>query len=263
MMSDQNDTLKSLLAVMRKLRSPEGCPWDREQSSDSIKLHLIEEAYEVVDAIERKNTSALKEELGDVLLQLIFHAQINEEQELFNFYDVISALQEKLIRRHPHVFSSGDLETSDEVLKQWDEVKRQEKEGNTVLSAVESVPRNMPAMLRATQIQKRVSRIGFDWDSIEQVLAKIDEEMQEVRKALDSADQDAIYEELGDVLFSVVNATRYLGFQAEEVLKDNIDKFCFRFKCVEEMASQQGKSLEEASPEELNHWWISIKNREK
>lgn len=262
-MSDQNDTLKSLLAVMRKLRSPEGCPWDREQSSDSIKLHLIEEAYEVVDAIERKNTSALKEELGDVLLQLIFHAQINEEQELFNFYDVISALQEKLIRRHPHVFSSGDLETSDEVLKQWDEVKRQEKEGNTVLSAVESVPRNMPAMLRATQIQKRVSRIGFDWDSIEQVLAKIDEEMQEVRKALDSADQDAIYEELGDVLFSVVNATRYLGFQAEEVLKDNIDKFCFRFKCVEEMASQQGKSLEEASPEELNHWWISIKNREK
>lgn len=261
-MSDQYDALESLLAVMRKLRSPDGCPWDREQSSQSIKMHLIEEAYEVIDAIDQKNVGALQEELGDVLLQLIFHAQINEEEGNFTFLDVISTLREKLIRRHPHVFSSVEVENADQVIAQWDEIKRLEKKQKSESSILSGIPRQLPALLRATQVQQRVARTGFDWESMEGVLLKIEEELQEVRKALKENDQEAMREEFGDLLFSIVNATRYVGFQAEEILSDNVEKFVRRFERLEEMVLAEGKTLDELTTTEMDVWWNQVKLEE-
>ena len=233
-----------------------------EYSIDQAIEQNPELTDEVIDAIDQKNVGALQEELGDVLLQLIFHAQINEEEGHFTFLDVISTLREKLIRRHPHVFSSAEVESADQVIEQWDEIKRLEKEQKSELSILSGIPRQLPALLRATQVQKRVARIGFDWESMEGVLMKIEEELQEVRKALKENDHEAVREEFGDLLFSVVNATRYMGFQAEEILSDNVEKFVRRFERLEEMVLAEGKRLDELTTTEMDVWWNQVKLEE-
>ena len=271
---------------MAKLRGPDGCPWDREQTTESLKPYLLEEAYEVLEAIDANDPSALKEELGDLLLQILFHSQIASEQGDFSFQDVNKALGDKLIRRHPHVFQPTDkasVTTSGEVLRQWEELKQQEK-GKTqnTPSILSSIPKTAPALQRALQVQKRASRVGFDWNSIEPVLLKFKEELDELYTAAARATQvsddpaegfmtpqkkinredSAIEDELGDVLFSLVNVSRFLKINPEDALRKATNKFMKRFEYVELQASAHGKTVKDFSPATLDQWWEAAKRQE-
>ncbi len=279
------NALSEVVDIMAKLRGPDGCPWDREQTTASLKPYLLEEVYEVLEAIDANDPSALKEELGDLLLQILFHSQIASEQGDFSFQDVNKALGEKLIRRHPHVFQPTDktsVTTSGEVLRQWEELKQQEK-GTTqdTPSILSSVPKTAPALQRALQVQKRASRVGFDWNSIEPVLLKFKEELDELYTATAMATQvsddpskgimapqkvsredSAIEDELGDVLFSLVNVSRFLKINPEDALRKATNKFMKRFEYVELQASARGKSVKDFSPATLDQWWEAAKRQE-
>jgi MazG family protein len=265
-MSESENQLERLLEIMRRLRGPGGCPWDQKQSSDSIKMYAIEEAYEVVEAIESGSVSALEEELGDLLLQVVFHAQMQSEAGGFDFEDVARGISEKLVRRHPHVFGNKVVSGSDEVLTNWDAIKRQEKaakgEAAEVASILEGVPRALPALQRAHEVQKRAARSGFDWAAAEDVLAKLEEEIVEVREAIESGDQDALKEELGDLLFSGVNVCRFLGFNAEDLLRANVKKFERRFRSLEERVRVEKAELSELSIDLLEAHWQAVKEIE-
>jgi MazG family protein len=265
-MSESENQLERLLEIMRRLRGPGGCPWDQKQSSDSIKMYAIEEAYEVVEAIESGSVSALEEELGDLLLQVVFHAQMQSEAGRFDFEDVARGISEKLVRRHPHVFGNKVVSGSDEVLTNWDAIKRQEKaakgEAAEVASILEGVPRALPALQRAHEVQKRAARSGFDWAAAEDVLAKLEEEIVEVREAIESGDQDALKEELGDLLFSGVNVCRFLGFNAEDLLRANVKKFERRFRSLEERVRVEKAELSELSIDLLEAHWQAVKEIE-
>jgi MazG family protein len=265
-MSESENQLERLLEIMRRLRGPGGCPWDQKQSSDSIKMYAIEEAYEVVEAIESGSVSALEEELGDLLLQVVFHAQMQSEAGGFDFEDVARGISEKLVRRHPHVFGNKAVSGSDEVLTNWDAIKRQEKaakgEAAEVASILEGVPRALPALQRAHEVQKRAARSGFDWAAAEDVLAKLEEEIVEVREAIESGDQDALKEELGDLLFSGVNVCRFLGFNAEDLLRANVKKFERRFRSLEERVRVEKAELSELSIDLLEAHWQAVKEIE-
>jgi MazG family protein len=265
-MSESENQLERLLEIMRRLRGPGGCPWDQKQSSDSIKMYAIEEAYEVVEAIESGSVSALEEELGDLLLQVVFHAQMQSEAGRFDFEDVARGISEKLVRRHPHVFGNKAVSGSDEVLTNWDAIKRQEKaakgEAAEVASILEGVPRALPALQRAHEVQKRAARSGFDWAAAEDVLAKLEEEIVEVREAIESGDQDALKEELGDLLFSGVNVCRFLGFNAEDLLRANVKKFERRFRSLEERVRVEKAELSELSIDLLEAHWQAVKEIE-
>jgi MazG family protein len=265
-MSESENQLERLLEIMRRLRGPGGCPWDQKQSSDSIKMYAIEEAYEVVEAIESGSVSALEEELGDLLLQVVFHAQMQSEAGRFDFEDVARGISEKLVRRHPHVFGNKAVSGSDEVLTNWDAITRQEKaakgEAAEVASILEGVPRALPALQRAHEVQKRAARSGFDWAAAEDVLAKLEEEIVEVREAIESGDQDALKEELGDLLFSGVNVCRFLGFNAEDLLRANVKKFERRFRSLEERVRVEKAELSELSIDLLEAHWQAVKEIE-
>lgn len=262
-MSESENQLERLLEIMRRLRGPGGCPWDRKQSSDSIKMYAIEEAYEVVEAIESGSISALEEELGDLLLQVVFHAQMQSEAGRFDFEDVARGISEKLVRRHPHVFGHMVVSGSDEVLTNWDAIKRQERaaKGETAegASILEGVPRALPALQRAHEVQKRAARAGFDWAAAEDVLAKLEEEIAEVREAMQSGDELALKEELGDLLFSGVNVCRFLGFNAEDLLRANVKKFERRFRLLEQRVRAEGSVLSDLSIEVLEAHWQAVK----
>jgi MazG family protein len=229
-------------------------------------MYAIEEAYEVVEAIESGSVSALEEELGDLLLQVVFHAQMQSEAGAFDFEDVARGISEKLVRRHPHVFGNKAVSGSDEVLTNWDEIKRQEKavkgEAVKVVSILEGVPRALPALQRAHEVQKRAARSGFDWAAAEDVLAKLEEEIVEVREAIESGDQDALKEELGDLLFSGVNVCRFLGFNAEDLLRANVKKFERRFRSLEERVRVEKAELSELSIDLLEAHWQAVKEIE-
>jgi MazG family protein len=228
-------------------------------------MYAIEEAYEVVEAIESGSVSALEEELGDLLLQVVFHAQMQSEAGRFDFEDVARGISEKLVRRHPHVFGNKAVSGSDEVLTNWDAIKRQEKaakgEAAEVASILEGVPRALPALQRAHEVQKRAARSGFDW-AAEDVLAKLEEEIVEVREAIESGDQDALKEELGDLLFSGVNVCRFLGFNAEDLLRANVKKFERRFRSLEERVRVEKAELSELSIDLLEAHWQAVKEIE-
>lgn len=263
---------EDLVAVQARLRAPGGCPWDREQTHLSLRTYLIEEAYEVLDAIEKANAPELAEELGDLLLQILFHADMAREAGAFDISDVITGIRDKMIRRHPHVFGNVKAKTSAQVLKNWVQLKAKEKQSsstqgaehqNAASSALDGVPRNLPALLEAYQMTRRAAQVGFDWDSIEGILEKLGEEIAELKAALKCSDLRAAEEEVGDILFSVVNIARFLGFDPEVTLKYSNFKFKQRFQDMEVQASLAGRTLAQLSKEELESLWEAAKANAK
>ncbi len=256
-------SIDRLIEIMRRLRAPDGCPWDREQTLDSLKSNLVEETYEVIDAIESGDRAELRGELGDLLLQVVFQAQICEEAGEFNFNDVVNGIADKLVRRHPHVFGDVQADTSGEVLRNWEKIKKTEKDTGKPRSLVEGIPRHLPALAKANLVQKRVARAGFEWDEIGGVIAKLEEELAEVKEAMAQKDAAAIREELGDLLFSTVNLSRYLGHESEDLLNENIGKFMRRFQCMEDRLHAEGREMEKCSLEELDAVWRAAKEDER
>ena len=255
--------IEELLEIMRRLRGPDGCPWDREQTIESLKSNLIEETYEVVDAMESGDRSELNEELGDLLLQVVFQAQICDEEGSFNFDDVAGVIADKLVRRHPHVFGDVQANTPDQVIRNWEKIKKTEKGGQTPRSLVDGIPRHLPALSKAHLVQKRVAKVGFEWDEISGVVAKLEEELAEVKEAMANKDAAAIREELGDLLFSTVNLSRYLGHESEELLNENIAKFMRRFQGLENRLHAEGRELDACSIDELEAVWQAVKHEER
>ena len=251
--------INDLLEIMRLLRSPEGCPWDRVQTHSSIRNDLLEEAYEVADAIDSDDDLALCEELGDLLLQVVFHSQVAVEEQAFDFDEVADGICKKLIYRHPHVFADVIAKTPDEVLNNWDALKKVEKSQATVTDTLKSVPSAFPALMRAQKVQKRAAKAGFDWDKVDGAWDKLLEESREVKQAVEKGDADAVSEELGDLLFSVVNVTRFLKVDGEEAISKATDKFISRFDMMERLAVAKGLNLKDLSLSEMDALWDEIK----
>ena len=248
-----------LVEIMKFLRAPNGCPWDRVQTHESIRSNFIEETYEVIEAIDNKDSELLKEELGDVLLQVVFHSEMSAEENDFDINDVINGICKKLVVRHPHVFGDVKAENSEEALKSWDNVKMTSKSQKKQSEAMVSVSKALPSLMRATKIQQKASKVGFDWDNANEALDKVVEETDELKDAINSGDCNLQSEELGDLLFSVVNVSRFLNIDSEKALYDACDKFTDRFKHLEELAEKRGIDIKTASIDELNSLWDEVK----
>jgi len=251
-----------LMEIMRRLRGPGGCPWDAEQSHDSLKRYLLEEAYEVIEAIDARDPEHLKEELGDLLLQPVFHAAIAEEQGDFTMDQVLDAINEKLIRRHPHVFGAEVIETSAAQVQNWEKIKKKEKEGERK-TALSGVPPGLPALMQAQKITEKAARVGFDWEHTDQVFAKVMEELHEFEEAMLSGDQVEMEAELGDLLFAIVNLGRFLALDPEEALRKTIRRFTKRFSHVEESLHARGQALQSSTLAEMDLLWEEAKRLEK
>lgn len=301
----ESDPFRRLVAIMERLLDPDGCPWDREQTHESLKPYVIEEAYEVCEAVDAGDAEALREELGDLALQVVFHAALARREKAFDIDDVMSEICAKLIRRHPHVFGDVDVEGAQGVLRNWEQIKREEKErkareraaaangeanaasappphglqaddaggaasapptaapAGPVPSALDGVPRALPALTRATRVQEKAARIGFDWDRTEEVWKKVEEELRELREAEASGDTKHISEELGDLLFALVNLSRFLGVHAEESLQLTNNKFIRRFRRVETFARARGLDLSRMTLPEMDALWDEAKAEER
>ncbi len=254
-----NYKMQDLIDIMRILRAPGGCPWDAEQTHESIKKNLIEETYEVIEAINKNDKDLMCEELGDLLMQVVFHAQMEDENNVFNFDDVTDGVCKKLIERHPHVFGEVSISGVDDVLTNWDAIKRKTKGQKTTTQSMNSVPRELPALMRAAKLQKKAADVGFDWSDVSGALDKLQEEISELRQAITNNDCENMTEELGDVLFSAVNVSRFIKTDAEEALTEASDKFLSRFTKVEELANERGISMKDSSLEELDKLWDEAK----
>lgn len=255
------DHFNDLIALMARLRGPNGCPWDRKQTAESLKPFLIEECYEVVDALDEGAPVKVREELGDLLFQIIFHARIAEELGQFTIHDVIATNIEKMTRRHPHVFGDVKLETDRDVLANWEEIKKKEKGYESRKSVLEGVPRRLPSLLRAHSLQERAARVGFDWSRLDEALPKLDEEIAEFKESLRSKDAAGIEEELGDIFFMLVNISRFLGVNPEDALRKTISKFISRFHYIEEHAANAGRSLNDMTLDEMESLWQESKGK--
>jgi len=249
-----------LKEIAEILRAENGCAWDRKQTPKSLRPYLIEETYELYDAIETENTPHIKEELGDYLYQAYAHAQIASENNEFTIDDVAEGIIEKLIRRHPHVFGDETIESPEEVSIKWEEIKKEEKSHRE--SVLDGVPNQLPALLKAYRIQQKASRVGFDWEDIKDPVLKLDEELQEFKAALDSGDSEDILDEAGDILFSIVNVFRFLKINPEEALRKSTDKFTTRFCFVEKNVADSGRDMNDMSLEELDSIWEESKKNE-
>ena len=258
----EKELFEELIGVIATLRSENGCPWDREQTHKSLKSTLIEETYETLEAIDAGDPQKLKEELGDLLLNIMLQAQIAAEHKDFDIYAVIETLTEKLIRRHPHVFGNVDVENSDEVVKNWEEIKRQEAGYEDRKSVLDGIPDALPTLLRAQKIQNRAARVGFDWDELADVVAKVDEEFQEVKASISAGKPEAISMELGDLFFAIVNLCRFMQIQAEETLRGANRKFVTRFKWMEAELERRGTNFESQDLESLDAIWEEAKKAE-
>lgn len=254
-----NYDINDLLVIMRRLRAPGGCPWDAEQTHESIKKNLIEETYEVIEAINKNDCGLLLEELGDLLMQVVFHAQIEAECGGFDFSDVCDGICKKLIERHPHVFGDISVGGVDDVLSNWDAIKRRSKGQNKGSETMLTVPRELPALMRASKIQQKAAKVGFDWPDVTGAADKLAEEQKELFVAIGSGDTESCGEELGDLLFSAVNVSRFLGCDAEEALTSATDKFIARFQRLEQLAKERGINLEESTLAEMDKLWDEIK----
>ncbi len=259
-MNTIGEKFERLVEIMAILRSENGCPWDREQTHKSLRQHLLEEAYEVIETLDEENWEELPVELGDLLLQVIFHAQIADEVNSFNIGDVIDAINNKLERRHPHVFGDVVIRTAEEQVVHWENSKIK-KEGKK--SAIDGVPKQLPALVRSYRMQNKAATVGFDWEKIESVWDKVDEEMSELKQAIDTGNKNDIEDELGDLLFSLVNVSRFLHVNPEDALRHTIEKFDRRFRQVEYEFKSNGKSITDASLEEMDNVWETIKQQEK
>lgn len=254
-----NYKFDDLVKIVAVLRGEGGCPWDAVQTHLTIKKDLIEETYEVIEAINKDDDVLLCEELGDLMLQAVFHAQIETEKSVFNIDNVCDGICKKLIERHPHVFGEVNVSGVDDVLTNWDDIKRATKGQKTTTQAMQAVPRELPALMRSTKIQKKAKKAGFDWDDIGGALEKLEEEVTELRQAIDTGDDAACFEELGDVLFSAVNVSRFIDVDAEEALTAATDKFFNRFSIVEQLADKKGIDMKSSSLEELDKLWDEAK----
>lgn len=252
-------TFQDLLELARFLRSPEGCPWDREQSLDTVKPYIVEEAYEVVQAIEQKDRDDIIEELGDLLFQVIFASQIATEDGEFDIDEVIDRLHGKLVRRHPHVFGEEKAKDAAEALKTWHKQKLREKSSKRRLL---HIPRTMPSLLRAHRVGEKASHVGFDWQNADEVLAKVREEMEELEADMKNGNEAGIEKEWGDLVFSLVNLGRHLGLDSESVAHKAIDSFIDRFSKVEHRAESDGRQLSELTPQEMDELWEEVKRNE-
>ena len=248
--------ISRLLSIMARLRSPGGCPWDREQTHQSIRHNLVEETYEVLDALDGGKMDEFQDELGDLLLQVVFHSQMASEAGEFDFDAVARGIADKLVRRHPHVFGKQKADTSEAVLMQWEAIKKQEKKSTSIIA---EIPRSLPALMRADKVQRKVARVGFDWKHVSGVIAKIEEELTEAKEALASGDRRHFEEEVGDLLFAVVNLARFEKMHAEDLLDRTVKKFVDRFQKIEKAVQASGRRLEDCTPEELNVLWESAK----
>ncbi len=252
-------SVEGLMQVMHRLRAPGGCPWDAEQTHESLKKSLLEECYEVIDAIDRNDSDDMCEELGDLLLQIAFHVVIEEEHAAFSLRDVATGIVNKMIYRHPHVFGSTHVENSDEVLANWEVLKKREKHQSTVASAMDSVPKSFPSLLRAYKIQKKAADVGFDWDSAEQALPKVHEEADEVLEAIKEGDGAHIADEIGDLFFAAVNVARLKKVDPDLALTAATDKFEKRFKLTEQLIKADGKHFEDMTLPEMDEYWEKAK----
>jgi tetrapyrrole methylase family protein / MazG family protein len=256
-MSEQIDRL---LAIVARLRAPDGCPWDREQTHQSLLSSLLDETYEFFEAVEEKDIAKMREELGDLLLQIVIHSQMAAERTDFTIEDVAAEICEKLIRRHPHVFGATKLHSSQEVIANWERIKRVEKSAERP-SLVDGIPAALPALFRAEKLQRRVARVGFDWTDMQPVLDKVEEEFAEFRAAIGHNDAAAAAGELGDILFALVNVARHQNICAEDALRLTIAKFSNRFRYIEAQFAAQGKKLENATLAEMDAVWEESKKR--
>ncbi len=252
-----------LVQVVATLRSENGCPWDKAQTHQTLKPDLIEEAYEVIEAIDAKDSSKLPEELGDLLMQVMLHAQIAKDGGAFSINEVIQLITDKLVRRHPHVFGNINVGTTEEVLKNWEEIKRSEPGYEDRRSILDGIPDHLPSLMRAQTIQRKAAHVGFDWDSVSDVLPKLEEEIQELKSSVTAADEEAIELEIGDLLFSIVNLCRFLGVEAEEALRKSNRKFVNRFQHVETEIERRGQSFKDYDLARLDAIWEEVKAREK
>jgi tetrapyrrole methylase family protein / MazG family protein len=250
-------SLKNLLDIIRQLRSPDGCMWDRQQKKEDIAGYLLDETYEVLDAIESGSADALKEELGDLLFQIFFLARLSEETGDFGTSDIIETVTEKMIRRHPHVFGNTTVRDVDEIRSNWEDIKRnvENKKKKNTAHILTGIPRSMPALLVAQKMTDNASKVGFDWENTEDALVKVDEELSELKTALKSGQHEKIKEEMGDLFLSLVNVCRFVDVNAEDSLKATIKKFAERFQYIEESLATKGRNLMEASLEEMDDLW--------
>ena len=259
-MNKLTDEINNLLQTFKKLRDPsQGCPWDKEQDFKSIASCSIEEAYEVADAIEREDFNDLKEELGDLFFQIIFHSGMAEEKKLFNFEEVVKELNDKLIRRHPHVFDKKQKMSASESLEIWEKEKKKEREKKNLISLMDDIPKNLPSLTRAKKIQKRAKSIGFDWQNENDVIRKIDEEIDELKKAKVTQKKEDISEEIGDLFFTLVNLSRHYNLEPEDIIRKANLKFETRFRKMEDEASMVNVDLKDLEINELETLWQRIK----
>ena len=259
-MSKLTEEINNLLQTFKKLRDPsQGCPWDMEQDFKSIASCSIEEAYEVADAIEREDFDDLKEELGDLFFQIIFHSGMAEEKKLFNFEEVVKELNDKLIRRHPHVFDKKQEMSASESLEIWEKEKKKEREKKNLISLMDDIPKNLPSLTRAKKIQKRAKSVGFDWQNENDVIRKIDEEIDELKRAKVSQKKEDISEEIGDLFFTLVNLSRHYNLEPEDIIRKANLKFEKRFRKMEDEANKTKVSLEDLEINELETLWQKIK----
>lgn len=255
---DSGALFEKFIKIVRHLRAPGGCPWDRKQTHKSLRPYLIEEVYELVDSIDQCDYDAMKEELGDILLHILFHTDIRAEAGDFDIYDVISTVMEKLVRRHPHVFGDTEVSGSDEVLHNWENIKLSERQqSDSDASLLDGIPRSMSALLVAQRMQEKAARIGFDWNDVLDVWKKLNEEIGELKSSIEQSDDDGIEDELGDILFAIVNLARFLNVNAEMALRHTNEKFARRFRFIEKKLREQG--IENPTLKVMDAFWEEAK----
>lgn len=258
MLKDKYD-FNDLLEIMARLRAENGCPWDREQTHESLRIYMIEETYEVLEALDEGDMGKFCNELGDLLLQIVFHARIADENGVFDINDVTTEICEKLISRHPHIFGEATADTPEQVVENWEAIKKKEKKLKSQTSVLKDIPSNLPALMRSYKVQQKAAMVGFDWDNTDDVFRKIDEEIGELRDVYKSKNVERITDELGDAIFALVNLARFLKVQPELALTGTINKFIRRFEYIEQQSLKAGRKLEEMSLAEMDELWNEAK----
>jgi tetrapyrrole methylase family protein/MazG family protein len=256
----KKERFDDLVDIMARLRGDNGCPWDRCQTRETLRPFLIEETYEILEALDREDDQGLREELGDLLFHIIFMARIAQEEGAFDIYDVISAVAEKMVRRHPHVFGNSEVSDPHEVEANWEKLKAAEKQRESLM---EGLPRHLPALMRAYRLTQRASKVGFDWEDKDQVWGKLEEELKEFQAALSKGNEDDLRNELGDILFTLVNLARFIDVDPEDALRKVTNKFIKRFHYIEKRLHEEGKDLHEASLAEMDALWEESKDEQR
>ena len=260
-MSETLNSLSKLIKITETLMGDDGCPWDKVQTRESLKPYLVEETYEVLEALDENDPEKIKDELGDLLYQILFHSKISSLKGEFDFRDVIDNLSEKMVRRHPHVFKGGKLNTPDQVIGQWEEIKKKENNKANQKSILDSIPINLPNLIKAQKLQKKAAKEGFDWEQINDVFDKLDEEIKEFKEAVLKKNPADIQSEIGDIIFVITNIAKFYKVDAEEALRSTNNKFIKRFQYIEQKIEGKGRTLKDCPLEEMERYWQEAKNR--